>query len=103
MEAVMLILSDSQGIYIPQNFIEKIVDTTIVGSWSGIGESEKAECLKGPKLDTYWEAWDDILDNARYHHPDGSVYTLHQDGDLFMLCLERMTIEEKRKFGFDIN
>ena len=102
MDAVMLILSDSRGIYIPQNFIEQFMKPT-VDSWSGISDSAKAECLKGPEIDAYWEYWDDILRDARYHHPDGSIYNLHQDGDLFMLCFDRMDNEEKSNFGFDLN
>jgi len=102
MEAVMLILSDSRGIYIPQNFIEQFMEPT-VGYWSGVSDSAKAECLKGPETDAYWEYWDDILQNAKFNHNDGSVYTLHQDGDLFMLCFDRMDNEEKRNFDFDLN
>jgi hypothetical protein len=53
-----------------------------------------------PDSEGYWDAWAYVLDNARFVH-DGDTYTLYQDGDLWALCVERMSEEEKTNFGFD--
>ena len=97
MNAVSLLLGDERGIYIPLHFVNDF-DVTKWGltpnSW------EVITCMAGPDDEGYWEAWDQILDHAEYHK-DGNVWQLHQDGDLFALCYELMTDEEKDNFGFE--
>ena len=76
-----LILLDSHGIYIPQLFC------------SDIGEGEAAslsislwalsECQAGPDSPHYWEAWDEILRDCSYRDEQGTLWTLHQNGDLW--------------------
>ena len=56
-----------------------------------------------PDDDYYWEAWDWILGHAKYTDKDGSVYRLWQDGDLWGLCYERMTNEEKKNFDMEVD
>ena len=31
----------------------------------------------------------------------GDIFRLHQDDDLWAVCSEKMTMEEKENFGFD--
>ena len=74
---VKCIVSDGFGIYVPQAFIQ--------GSWfEDFKESLDPEDVKiiqeGPEHEHYWEAWEDILWNAKTE--DGRI--LYQDGDLFM-------------------
>jgi hypothetical protein len=45
--------------------------------------------------------WIWVLDNAKYLAEGGDVYQLHQDGDLWGICYEKMTDEEKENFGFE--
>jgi hypothetical protein len=78
-----LLISDSQGIYIPQQWA------------SGVAKSEAKEigvdwwaietCQHGPDSEFYWEAWQAILDSAEITDPDGSVWTLYQSGDLWAI------------------
>jgi hypothetical protein len=106
MQAVNLILSDARGVYIPRDFV---TDNFNEIAWDhckawGLTESNFdhwKECAE-PEHEHYWEAWDWVLSHAKFHDAEtGDVFTLWQDGDLWGLCLERMTEEEKHNFGFD--
>jgi len=105
MEAVIYILSSARGIFIPRDFLTdeyNDVEEKYCDVW-GLTEENKAH-WKGaidPNNDDYWECWDWVLDNAKYPAEGGDVYRLHQDGDLWAVCYEKMTMEEKKNFGFD--
>lgn len=106
LNAVTCILSDARGIYIPRDFLTddwNEIAWEHCNAW-GLNESNQSHWIDAvnPDSDWYWEAWDWILSNAKYTDELGNVYTLHQDGDLWGLCLDRMTIEEKQNFGFDV-
>lgn len=93
--AVALLLDSARGIYIPQAFAD-------FEGWKGISDDMR-ECLKaGPhdERDLYWDVWSSVLDNATWEQ-GGHTWRLYQDGDLWALCAELMTDEEKRNFGFD--
>ena len=96
MQNISLLLSDARGIYIPRDFVEGF-DLT---KWQGI-TPEDAETLKNPDDEWYWEAWQNVLNSARYTHTDGRVFSLYQDGDLWAICYDKMTDEEKKNFGFE--
>ena len=98
MNAVTHLLDSARGVYIPQNFCE-LFD---LQSWSLDPESWAVKtCLSGHETDDYWDAWEEILNNAEYKDSEGNEYRLHQDGDLWAVCYERMTAEEKANFGWD--
>lgn len=102
MEAIVLILSDARGIYIPRDFVcddYNEIDVDHCEAW-GI-KLEDAAILQNPDNDGYWDAWNNVLSYAEYNH-NGDIYRLMQDGDLWAYCYEKMTIEEKRNFGFDM-
>ena len=48
-----------------------------------IDTSDLAACQDGPDNDWYWEAWDNILNNAEHTDSQGITWRLHQDGDLW--------------------
>ena len=96
MDAVLHLLTDARGVYIPQNFVEMFD----VKEWGLDPESWAIKaCAEGPDNEEYWDAWDSILCNAKYSK-DGDTWFLHQDGCLWAMCYERMTDEEKRAFEF---
>lgn len=97
MQAVEILLSGARGVYIPANFVSEF-DVT---QWGLDPESwEVQTCSEGQDCLLYWDAWMEILDKAEYSK-DGNVWRLHQDGDLFAICYELMTDEEKEGFGFE--
>lgn len=105
MSAVILILSDARGIYIPRDFITNEfgeIDASHCAAW-GLTEEDKEwwQDASNPENEYYWDAWDWILDNAEFVDEEGDKYQLWQDGDLWAICYDKMTEEEKRNFGFD--
>lgn len=91
--AVVLLLDDNRGIYIPQDFCGMFD----ISDWQ-INDADAAICIAGPDHGFYWDAWNDILNSAQ-HIKHG--HRLYQDGTLFALNYERMTCEEHRNFGND--
>ena len=76
-----LFLDSNRGIYIPQHFAEMIDPQ----DWTGI-DVEDLEVLKtGPDHESYWDAWQSVLDHAETK--DGCV--LHQDGDLWLVARDK--------------
>lgn len=105
LNAVTLILSDNRGIYIPRDFLcddyNEIAFEHCL-SWGLTAENfHNWQDAADPENEGYWDAWDWILNNAKYTDESGNVYYLYQDGDLWGLCHERMTKEEMHNFGFD--
>ena len=103
--AVTLILTDARGVYLPRDFLTdnaNEIATEHCAAW-GLTDANRQhwESAADPDDEWYWQAWDWILDHARYQDGDGDVYVLHQDGDLWGICIERMTDEEKSNFGFE--
>lgn len=96
LENVSLLLSDARGVYIPRDFVEGFD----LSKWEGINPRD-IEICKNPEHECYWDSWSGILDSAAYTAPDGRVFCLHQDGDLWALCYESMTAEERDNFGMD--
>lgn len=92
MQAIVLMISDNYGVYIPQNFVNDVD----LNAWHV--KPEDAEILaQGPDHENYWDAWDSVLNDAYFMDGDAK-YTLHQDGDLWAVCPERMTNEEYQQF-----
>ena len=95
--AVILFADSSLGVYIPQFFAESCAEDI----WS-VNEDD-LQCLRqGPDEEFYWDTWVNVLDNATATL-NGDTYHLHQSehGDLWALCYDRMTDEEKEHFGFE--
>ena len=92
---IELMLSAARGIYIPRDFIETVdIDAWNIDTWAA------GQC-SDPNGDFYWDAWNSILNNARYTAADGRVYSLYQDGDLWAVCYDSMTDKEKQDFFGD--
>lgn len=98
MSGINLLLSDARGIYIPRDFYKSFD----LNGWNiNSGEVNGIEDLSNPENTYYWDTWDMVLTNAFFIDKDGNKWTLHQDGDLWAICYELMTDEEKHNFRFD--
>lgn len=95
MSGVQLLLSDSWGIYIPAKFV-KCFD---IESWSI--DLKYVGRLSNPVDELYWDYWDVVLNKAKRTDKQGNTWHLWQDGDLWGICHELMTDEEKQNFGFE--
>lgn len=95
MSGVQLLLSDSRGIYIPRDFVECFD----IDKWNI--DSKYIQRLSSPDNEWYWDYWDVVLNNAKHTDKDGNVWHLWQDGDLWAICPDLMTDEEKQNFGWE--
>ena len=93
MEAIEILLDSNRGVYIPQNFATECNADYFVG----INADDFKTIKSGPNTEFYWDAWNNILDNAEYHE-SGHIWRLYQDGDLFLVCDALMTKQQKADF-----
>lgn len=94
-EAVVHLLNDARGIYIPRDFVQSFD----LNKW-GLYKDHEA-ILSNPEDEFYWDEWNMVLDNAKLIDDAGNEFRLYQDGDLWAICYDRMSSEEKKSFGFD--
>lgn len=100
------ILSDARGVFIPRDFLTDDYNEIAWDHCTAWGLTEENaehwQDAANPDSEYYLEAWDWILNSARYTEKEtGKVFTLYQDGNLWGLCIEHMTDEEKHNFGFE--
>ena len=110
--AVALLLDSNRGVYIPQNFVTECMILAIDGfGWSGVTVEDIATLamkdgddnfVSPYDIEHYWETWGTVCNNATFTE-NGHVWRLYQDGDLWAICDELMTDEEKENFGFDVD
>ena len=98
MSGIELVISDGNGIYIPQLFAEIIRRGEGSGSWQGYDEKELKTLEEGPEAEWYWEAWQGVVDNTTFTDSNGDIWCFYQDGDLFAYCDRLMTDEEYKDF-----
>lgn len=97
-KAIIHFLDSARGQYIPRDFAQ-IINRSFV---SGVSDSLLDSLAKEDSNDGefYWEDWITVLDNAKINFED-MQYTLHHDGDLWLINYEAMTPEERINFGFE--
>ena len=93
MQAINLLVSDANGIYVPQVFATNY-DLSL---WSNIDPEDLTTIEEGPDHEYYWEAWNNILNSATYLL-GGDQYHLHNDGDLWAICYDKVSDEEYEEF-----
>jgi hypothetical protein len=80
----LLLLSDARGIYIPRDFILEVLPECL----TGVSDWARNTLADGPDAEGYWDAWSDVCDSARVTDPkSGTVYTVYQDGDCWLIPL----------------
>lgn len=94
-------IDSNRGVYIPQSFMQ-MIDKQY---WQPITHQDEKILLAGPDIDNsaeYWETWTKFIDGGQFiTDQDGDEWRLHQDGDVFLMCFEKMTDEEKQNFEID--
>ena len=97
LDNAVLYADSNRGQYIPQFFAESI-KSECVKEYTKYHDS--LENLKlGPYTDDYYEAWEDVLDNVTvYDEETGITYGLYQDGDLWLVPIEDMLVEDEDVF-----
>lgn len=95
-----LLITDAQGVYIPQLFCENFNLKEF-----GLKKSDSAVdiCLGGADEESYWDAWDEILRNAKHIDKYGCEWFLEQDGDLFLVNYAEYDGEDDDDFDVKSN
>lgn len=92
-KGLILLLEGSRGIYIPRDFMAEMD----LSQWDGISLDDISIC-SDPDHEAYWDAWEQVCDNATHTDSEGNIWHLWQDGDLWMYCDELMSPLEKHDF-----
>lgn len=87
---IQLLFDEASGIYIPKRWLNECTMRTT--SWRGFNMKYVMRYLNNPGHEFYWDCWNEVLNNA-YAIMDGTKYTLHHDGDLWIVS-EHMTEEQ---------
>jgi len=91
-EGTELLFDSNRGQYIPQNFAQEIKRECVTGVSDGDWKILEA----GPSHEWYWDAWNDVVQNARVTDPVTKVtFYLYQDGDVWLIP------KRKTYFRFD--
>ena len=88
-----LFFDGNRGIYIPRDFADAIDPD----DWTGIKTQDLDVLRAGPDHESYWDAWQSVLDYAETK--DGRV--LHQDGDLWIVARDK-ALEDLNKYFEDV-
>lgn len=84
------LIDSAHGIYIPTIFVQGFTWGKGIDEWSGI-DKEDIEILRtGPDHPEYWDAWDMVLNNARFVDEKGRCWWLEQDEDLFIVYISEL-------------
>lgn len=97
-KSIIHFLASARGQYIPRDFAQIINREFLHGVSDEILDSLAKENSNDEEY--YWEGWETILANAKIVF-DGVEYTLHHDGDLWLVNFNLMSDEEKQNFGFE--
>lgn len=95
MSGISLLLSDSRGVYIPRDFVQNFD----LEKWHV--KEDYRDVLSSPDNEWYWDAWDEVMSIAYFLDDSGNKWQLWQDGDLWAVCYELLTDEERVNFCFD--
>lgn len=80
---MMLWLDDHRGVYIPRDFANCFNDRA--KHVSGVSNEDWQILESGPDNEQYWEAWNDVCDNAIVTDENGVKFRLYQDGALWLI------------------
>lgn len=97
-KAIIHFLDSARGQYIPRDFAQIINREVLHGVSFELLDSLAEEDSNNGEF--YWEDWEMVVNNARIVL-DGVEYTLHHDGDLWLVNIDLMTAEERISFGFE--
>ena len=97
-KATIHFLDSARGQYIPRDFAQIIKREFIQGVSLELLDNLAKE--DSNESEFYWHDWQHVCDNVKIVH-DGIEYTLHHDGDLWLIHFDAMTSEEKENFGFE--
>lgn len=98
MSGVKLIIDGCVGWHMPSVFVEKF--DLEMWNMGKLDLCEIIDILSDREHEYYNEMWVDVIDNLTFTDENNNNWSLYQDDNLFAICYELMTEEEKESFGF---
>ena len=92
MSGIQILVGDHFGVYVPKRFAD------VFGEQSTAHSDDLAVLSAGPEHAEYWDTWNHVLSYCCLEDIHGTLWQLHQDGDLFAYCVELMTETEYEDF-----
>lgn len=92
----LLWLNDARGQYIPRDFANSFADRA--KSVAGVSDEDWAILEAGPDHELYWDTWSDVEQNAKITDDKGVQYTVHQDGDCWLVPVGMEWSDEQDTF-----
>ena len=80
---MLLWLSDVRGQYISHDFANSFSDRD--KNVSGVDKDDWLILEAGPDHEYYWEAWEDVSNNAVITDENGVKFTVYQNGDCWLI------------------
>jgi hypothetical protein len=80
---MLLWLSDARGVHIPRDFANSFADRA--KHVSGVTDEDWAILEAGHEHEHYWDAWQNVLDNATVTDEHGVKFRVEQDGDCWLI------------------
>lgn len=81
--------TDRLGRYIPHHFAMSVDRSRV----TGVSSEDYTVLEAGPDHEHYWDAWADVLDNAKITDPVQGECYLHHDGDLWVVPVEKEPVK----------
>lgn len=97
-KAIIHFLDSARGQYIPRDFAQIVNREVLQGVSLELLDNLAKE--NSNENEFYWDDWCTVCDNAKIVH-DGVEYTLHHDGDLWLINYGMMSEQERVNFGFE--
>ena len=92
-QAIEIFCDSASGVYIPQRFAKEVNKELL----SGVDRAELSILESGPDHEQYWDVWNNVENNAVVT-TEGHKWRLYQDGDLFLVCDDLLTDQERSEF-----
>jgi len=80
---ITLWLDANRGVYIPRDFANSFADRAV--QVLGVSGEDWAILESGPDAENYWDAWTEVLNNAKIVDASGNIFWLYEDDDLWLI------------------
>ena len=91
---IICLVDGGRGRYAPQHFVQTSEYWEGGAYWAILALNE------GPDHPHYWDAWDQVVDRARWTDVCGNVWRIFpgESGDIFAICPELMDPETRETY-----
>jgi len=93
-------LDSHHGVFIPQFFLQQLKPEYREQIQRAYPDSYET-VMAGPESDFYWDCWDHLEQALEFVDQHNRTWRLHQDGDLWSYCVDKIDSPELKEFFGD--